>query len=71
MTGSTVAPNTLPALFIAGSKSEYCTDAHRPAIEASFPGAAGRPTACLEAGHWLHAEKPSEFVGLVNAFLDE
>lgn len=69
--GLPAAPPTLPALFVAGGRSDYCTAEHRAAIDAAFPGAAGRATRVLDAGHWVHAERPDEFVELVNGFLDE
>lgn len=68
------APPTLPVEVIAGARSEYCTlPEHRQAIERLFPAAAARPggTRLLDAGHWVHAEKPNEFVALVDAFCAE
>ena len=57
-----------PALFLAGSESDYLTRAHRPRIKALFPAA--RFAAIKGAGHWLHAERPELFADLVAAFLD-
>lgn len=56
-----------PALFLSGGNSDYVTAAHRPAIKALFPQA--RFARIPGAGHWLHAEKPQEFIGSVAAFL--
>lgn len=39
------------------------------AIEATFPGLVG-PMAVVDAGHWLHAERPDHFVRLVKGFMD-
>jgi pimeloyl-ACP methyl ester carboxylesterase len=57
-----------PALFLAGSESDYLTREHRPAIRARFPAA--RFAAIKGAGHWLHAERPEAFADTVAAFLD-
>jgi esterase len=56
-----------PTLFIAGATSDYIRTEHRPAIRALFPAA--RFVTLKNAGHWLHAENPDGFVGVVEAFL--
>ncbi|MBF7072748.1 alpha/beta fold hydrolase [Glaciecola sp. MH2013] len=48
--------------FIKGKKSDYITSEHQAAIIAQFPNAKAR---IVDAGHWLHAEKPQ----LVNTSL--
>jgi pimeloyl-ACP methyl ester carboxylesterase len=57
-----------PTLFLAGARSDYVRETHRPVIEALFP------TAAIEwlpdAGHWLHAEQPKAFVERLRAFLE-
>ena len=64
------APPTLPVRVIAGSRSSYCTTPEqRAAIEHFFPGAEPE-TKFMDAGHWVHAEKPKEFVQLVDEFAD-
>jgi pimeloyl-ACP methyl ester carboxylesterase len=56
-----------PALFLSGARSSYVRPEHRAAILARFPRA---EFAVLEgAGHWLHAERPREFIAAVDAFL--
>nr|NQU90655.1 alpha/beta fold hydrolase [Bacteroidota bacterium] len=56
-----------PALFIRGGNSEYVKYDDFDRIYRSFPKA---DIKTIEgAGHWLHAEKPDEFYGLVTAFL--
>ncbi|WP_019956183.1 alpha/beta fold hydrolase [Yoonia vestfoldensis] len=55
------------AFFLSGGKSDYVTAAHRAPIKALFPNAVFAKIP--DAGHWLHAEKPREFVGAVAAFL--
>ncbi|PRY93728.1 pimeloyl-ACP methyl ester carboxylesterase [Hasllibacter halocynthiae] len=57
-----------PALFLAGGESDYVPAEARGAIRALFPRA--RIARIPGAGHWLHAEKPREFVAAVRAFLD-
>ena len=56
-----------PALFIAGERSDYILPAHRPAIRALFPRA--RFVTLKDAGHWLHADNPAGFLGVMRAFL--
>jgi pimeloyl-ACP methyl ester carboxylesterase len=56
-----------PALFLAGARSDYIRPEHRPAIRALFPAA--RFVTLKDAGHWLHADNPSGFVAVVEAFL--
>ena len=56
-----------PALFLTGATSDYVLPAHRPAIKAMFLNA--KFAKIPGAGHWLHAEKPTEFVAAVSAFL--
>jgi esterase len=56
-----------PALFIAGASSNYITPEHRPVIRSLFPLA--RFITLKNAGHWLHADNPTGFVAVVEAFL--
>jgi esterase len=56
-----------PVSLIKGSESTYINDAMLPVVKQRFPN-------CIVntvdgAGHWLHAEKPAEFNGLVEDFL--
>ncbi len=57
-----------PALFLAGSESDYIRPEYRPRIRALFPQA--RIAKLSGAGHWLHADKPREFEATVRAFLN-
>ncbi|KAJ3161697.1 Alpha/beta hydrolase domain-containing protein 11 [Geranomyces michiganensis] len=54
------------ALFIAGSKARYITPQKEPSIRGFFPHA---DVKYLDAGHWVHSEKPEEFMELVTMFL--
>jgi pimeloyl-ACP methyl ester carboxylesterase len=52
-----------PVIFIRGLRSNYITDDDIPLIKEIYPDAStiGIPG----AGHWLHAEKPDEFMDAV------
>lgn len=56
-----------PVLVIQGGDSGYVRAEHQAAIQQLFPAAEMRTIA--GAGHWLHAEKPVEFNGLVRRWL--
>ncbi len=56
-----------PALFVAGERSDYVTDAGKAAARALFPQA--RFMALEAAGHWLHAEQPAAFAQIAVSFL--
>jgi esterase len=58
-----------PVLFLSGARSDYVLPEHRPRIKALFPHA--RFAKIPDAGHWLHAEKPREFVAAVDVFLQQ
>lgn len=58
-----------PVLFIRGGRSDYIQEQHRDAITSRFPKAEAKTIA--ETGHWLHAEKPAVFNGIVRRFLEE
>ncbi len=58
-----------PTLFIAGAKSDYIQDRHRPEIARLFPAAT---IEVIEAaGHWPHAEAPAAFLESVSRFLED
>ncbi len=61
------APFTGPALFIRGGKSKYLQPEDEPLIHEWFPAAAVQTIP--EAGHWVHADQPEEFLRLVLGFL--
>lgn len=56
-----------PTLFVAGATSNYIKPEHRPVIRSLFPAA--RLVTLKNAGHWLHADNPSGFIAVVEAFL--
>ncbi len=56
-----------PTLFLTGGKSDYVLPEFRSRILDLFPNA--RHRSIPEAGHWLHADKPSQFIAAVTEFL--
>lgn len=55
------------ALFIRGSKSKYILDSDIPEIRNNLPDAEFMTVD--GAGHWLHADKPKEFMEAILNFL--
>ncbi len=55
-----------PSLFIRGNKSNYLPTVLDEAYLGRFPNA---KLESLEAGHWVHAERPTELLQLVSSFL--
>ena len=56
-----------PTLFVAGGRSSYIRPEHRPLIERLFPDV---ERAVIEgAGHWVQAERPTEFLSELRRFL--
>ena len=54
--------------FIAGSRSGYVKTDHHATIGRLFPNS--EVAVIDDAGHWPHAEKPADFIALVDRFLD-
>ncbi len=61
------APFGGPTLFLRGDRSKYIQPADEPLIRQWFPSA--RIETIANAGHWLHADQPEEFVRRLLAFL--
>ncbi|KAF8150952.1 mitochondrial protein [Crassisporium funariophilum] len=55
-----------PTLVVKGTKSAYINHKNSPALRAFFPNMRMEE---LDTGHWVHAEKPTEFRKLVVDFL--
>ncbi|MEQ9425461.1 MAG: alpha/beta fold hydrolase [Cyclobacteriaceae bacterium] len=53
-------------LFLMGSKSGYYKEGDESIMETFFPNS---QLQFIEAGHWLHAEKPDQFFEASKAFL--
>lgn len=61
-------PFLKPTLFLRGGKSDYITTEDKLySIPALFPDS--QVETVLDAGHWLHAEKPEEVFQLVRSFV--
>lgn len=58
---------TEPTLFIRGSESPYILDEDIPIIKRIFPNA--HLETIEGAGHWVQAEKPTEFVDVLMKFV--
>ncbi|MCE6991639.1 alpha/beta fold hydrolase [Dyadobacter sp. CY323] len=58
-----------PVLFIRGEKSNYILDEDLEGIQDLFPNT--RLQTIENAGHWVQAEQPKEFVAVLMKFLDE
>ncbi|KAG0378897.1 hypothetical protein BGX24_002452 [Mortierella sp. AD032] len=56
------------AMFIRGIRSKYIEEKEMDAIRSFFPQAR---IESLNTGHWVHAEKPEEFLKLVTEFAVE
>ena len=56
-----------PAFFLHGGASEYMTPLLEPRVRQVFPNA--EIDQIPGAGHWLHAEKPAEFLSKVEGWL--
>ena len=54
-------------LFIRGANSDYIKDKDLDDLKISFPNS--KVDTIEEAGHWLHAEKPEEFIERTTKFL--
>ena len=55
-----------PTLFIRGSKSNYITPNDYAPIQHTFSNA---KIVSIDTGHWVHAEKPEEFLQILTRFL--
>ncbi len=64
---SSPVPFEKPVLFIRGGKSNYLNPEDEPLIRQLFPQAQIKTIA--EAAHWVHGDKPEEFLALALDFL--
>ncbi len=60
-------PIGLPTLFIDGENSNYIRDIDFPIIKNLFPNSS--IITIKNAGHWVHAEQPEDFLKTVSDFL--
>lgn len=57
-----------PVLFLSGANSDYVRPEYRPQIKALFPKA--RFAKLPGTGHWLHAERPRDFIAVAESFFN-
>jgi esterase len=55
-----------PTLFLKGAESDYILPQHQATIVKQFPNATAK---IVQAGHWLHAQKPQVVNALITRFL--
>lgn len=60
-------PVSVPTLFVKGERSGYITASDELEISELFPLA--EFATIPQAGHWLHADNPEEFLNVVGEFL--
>jgi pimeloyl-ACP methyl ester carboxylesterase len=68
--GEAIATNSVferSVLFINGAKSNYINIDDTSLIHRFFPGAVIETIP--DAGHWVHAEKPDEFLAIIKNFI--
>ena len=58
----------LPSCFIRGGQSAYIRDEDEDLIRAAFPYS--ELVTIQQAGHWVHAEAPQQFLTQITEFLD-
>ncbi len=60
------APYLGKTLLIKGAHSDYVSATDLEVAKKQFPNLEVR---IMDAGHWVHAEKPAEFIGILEQFL--
>lgn len=55
-------------LFVLGGASHYLIESDKPVVLKHFP--MSNFISIPEAGHWVHADKPAEFLDVITDFLD-
>ncbi|XP_046386932.1 protein ABHD11-like [Ischnura elegans] len=58
-----------PTLFVCGAKSDYVRPLDEPKIKEYFPNA--KFVYIDDAGHWVHADKPHEFIDAAFNFIQD
>ncbi|XP_016054563.1 PREDICTED: protein ABHD11 isoform X3 [Miniopterus natalensis] len=56
-----------PTLFLLGGNSEFVHPSHHPEIRRLFPRA--QMQTVPNAGHWIHADRPQDFMAAIRGFL--
>ncbi|XP_034807304.1 sn-1-specific diacylglycerol lipase ABHD11 isoform X2 [Pan paniscus] len=56
-----------PTLFLLGGNSQFVHPSHHPEIMRLFPRA--QMQTVPNAGHWIHADRPQDFIAAIRGFL--
>ncbi|XP_070268882.1 sn-1-specific diacylglycerol lipase ABHD11 [Myotis yumanensis] len=56
-----------PTLFLLGGNSDFVPPSHHPEIRRLFPVA--QIQTVPDAGHWIHADRPQDFMAAIRGFL--
>ncbi len=56
-----------PVLFLKGENSNYISEEDKKSISSIFPEA--KIQLITNAGHWLHAEQPQQFIEAITSFI--
>ncbi|XP_037362719.1 protein ABHD11 isoform X1 [Talpa occidentalis] len=56
-----------PTLFLLGGNSQFVRACHHPEIRRLFPRA--QMQTVPDAGHWIHADRPQDFMAAIRGFL--
>uniref|UniRef100_G1QC57 sn-1-specific diacylglycerol lipase ABHD11 n=1 Tax=Myotis lucifugus TaxID=59463 RepID=G1QC57_MYOLU len=56
-----------PTLFLLGGNSDFVLPSHHPEIRRLFPVA--QIQTVPDAGHWIHADRPQDFMAAIRGFL--
>ncbi|XP_004045613.1 sn-1-specific diacylglycerol lipase ABHD11 isoform X2 [Gorilla gorilla gorilla] len=56
-----------PTLFLLGGNSQFVHPSHHPEIMRLFPRA--QMQTVPNAGHWIHADRPQDFIAAIQGFL--
>ncbi|XP_032612719.1 protein ABHD11 isoform X2 [Hylobates moloch] len=56
-----------PTLFLLGGNSQFVHPSHHPEIVRLFPRA--QMQTVPNTGHWIHAERPQDFIAAIRGFL--
>jgi pimeloyl-ACP methyl ester carboxylesterase len=65
---SSATPIITPTLFVRGQLSNYIKDSDWPAMQQLFPNS--ELVTVADAGHWVQAEQPVNFVAAVKPFIE-
>lgn len=60
--------SSVKSLFVRGARSHYIVESDAESIREYFPNA---QIVDVDAGHWVHAERPKELLEIIMAFIDK